>query len=368
MSHRGLCILLLPIALAFSLAANSDEEFSSRFGLPVSASFGLGSLGNSDLGVPSRTMDAYSFEVLPSYRLGSWMIGPHFDYRIQEQLTSLSSAGGLNWRGKGYLIGLGARKDFEGRWFIQGSLDFIGKYSFSKQTSTSLDDHLFGPLGLRIKAGKAFFSSLPRLSFDADLQYLAYRNIQVGGVDSITTSQQFIAAVGLTCVVPCWSRRVEEPAPIAPIEKKEEPAAPVSSATPHSSPKEDLAKVLETKQVGNSLQLTLTGANFDVGSSELTDEGREKIAKVVQSLATATGKVRIEGHTDSSGNLERNMSLSKSRAESVKQVLVANGVLAERVSAEGFGPKKPIASNATKEGKAQNRRVEIFVDQEGSQK
>ena len=362
-------IIVLGLIIYHSTALANDEVLS-RFALPISASFGLGSLRNSDIGVPSRTMDAFSFEVLPAYRLESWYFGPHFVYRLQNQLTSLASAGGLNWRGHGYLIGLGARKDFESRWFLQGSIDFFGSYNFSKQTSTSLDDHLFGPLGIRVKAGKAFISSLPRLSFDADLLYLTYRNIQVGGVDSNATSRQIIAAVGITCVVPCWSKSTEEPAPTehqpAPVSNKmDELSRPETLETPSVSPKEDLSKVLETKQVGNSLQLILTGANFDVGSAELTEEGRERIIKVAQSLTATSGKIRIEGHTDSSGDLRKNIALSQSRAESVKQVLIKGGVSAERLSTTGFGPNKPMVPNTTKDSKAQNRRVEIFVDQEG---
>ena len=72
-------------------------------------------------------------------------------------------------------------------------------------------------------------------------------------------------------------------------------------------------------------------------------------------------KVRIEGHTDSSGRDETNLSLSQARAEAVMAALVARGVAADRLTAVGLGKERPIASNNTAAGRAQNRRVELYV-------
>ena len=73
--------------------------------------------------------------------------------------------------------------------------------------------------------------------------------------------------------------------------------------------------------------------------------------------------VVIEGHTDSVGNDAYNKKLSQQRAESVKKYMVENGGIdANRLKAQGFGESKPIASNKTKEGRQQNRRVEAAVD------
>ena len=69
--------------------------------------------------------------------------------------------------------------------------------------------------------------------------------------------------------------------------------------------------------------------------------------------------VNIVGHTDNTGSLELNQSLSQRRTQSVANYLTANGVPGQRISAYGAGPSQPIASNATDAGRAQNRRVEI---------
>ncbi|MBP9603446.1 MAG: OmpA family protein, partial [Chromatiaceae bacterium] len=72
-------------------------------------------------------------------------------------------------------------------------------------------------------------------------------------------------------------------------------------------------------------------------------------------------KVRVEGHTDSTGRDESNRVLSQQRAETVLGALVERGVAAERLTAAGLGKAKPIASNETPAGRGQNRRVEIYV-------
>jgi len=72
-------------------------------------------------------------------------------------------------------------------------------------------------------------------------------------------------------------------------------------------------------------------------------------------------RFEVGGHTDASGSVEFNMSLSQSRAEAVVAYIVNSGVNAERFSAMGYGPNKPIADNATAEGRAKNRRVEFIV-------
>ena len=72
-----------------------------------------------------------------------------------------------------------------------------------------------------------------------------------------------------------------------------------------------------------------------------------------------TAKFALEGHTDSDGKDAANLTLSKDRAAAVRTYLVDNGIGADRLTSEGFGETKPVASNKTKAGKAQNRRVEV---------
>ena len=72
-------------------------------------------------------------------------------------------------------------------------------------------------------------------------------------------------------------------------------------------------------------------------------------------------KIRIEGHTDNVGGEKMNLTLSQKRADAVKGYLIKKGIELKRLESRGFGPTKPIASNKTEKGRAQNRRVVIKV-------
>ena len=106
-----------------------------------------------------------------------------------------------------------------------------------------------------------------------------------------------------------------------------------------------------------------SGATFELGGSTLSSEGKAEIAALIAKFEGKTAdSVVIEGHTDDSGDASFNQQLSEKRAEAVKAELVAQGAKAEKISTVGYGEDKPIADNATPEGRAQNRRVEIKVN------
>lgn len=105
----------------------------------------------------------------------------------------------------------------------------------------------------------------------------------------------------------------------------------------------------------------LYGILFDVSKSDIKPESAEALKTITEYLnANPDVKIIIVGHTDNTGNYESNITLSKSRAESVKNWLVTNSKIdAARLRTEGAGMFCPVVSNDTEEGRKQNRRVEI---------
>jgi OOP family OmpA-OmpF porin len=101
---------------------------------------------------------------------------------------------------------------------------------------------------------------------------------------------------------------------------------------------------------------------FDFDKSVLKPEGRQLLQQVAQQASTIDLETIIAvGHTDSIGTEQYNQKLSERRAASVKAYLVSLGIDPNRIYTEGKGELQPIASNKTKEGRAQNRRVEIEI-------
>jgi OOP family OmpA-OmpF porin len=99
---------------------------------------------------------------------------------------------------------------------------------------------------------------------------------------------------------------------------------------------------------------------FDTAKSSFQKQTYPVLQAIVAILKEyPTAKFALEGHTDSDGKDAANLVLSQTRAAAVRSFLIDNGIAADRLTSEGFGEAKPVATNATKAGKAQNRRVEV---------
>ncbi len=101
---------------------------------------------------------------------------------------------------------------------------------------------------------------------------------------------------------------------------------------------------------------------FDFNQYELKPGSRVELDKLVQLMQeNPTVKIRLEGHTDNVGSAAQNMKLSENRAKAVVEYLVSRGIARDRLSAQGLGASRPVATNETEEGRAQNRRTELKV-------
>ena len=107
--------------------------------------------------------------------------------------------------------------------------------------------------------------------------------------------------------------------------------------------------------------LVLHDINFAFDSSALDPASREVLDQAAQVIKSQNVRLNIIGHTDSTGPAAYNQSLSERRAEAVRAYLLADGVDADLLTTSGKGEDAPVASNDTREGRAQNRRVEFVV-------
>ena len=167
----------------------------------------------------------------------------------------------------------------------------------------------------------------------------------------------------------------QAPLKVVPIQKSVQAAPKTTAQKPVEQAKavpaaaassEDLSAAFQNAKVessGNEVKLTFSDKLFFAsGSATLTPGAQAEISKLAKWLNDHPGRaVRIEGHTDSVGEAAKNQKLSDRRAQAVLKSLAKDGVQSQRVKAIGFGETKPVASNATEDGRRANRRVEVFI-------
>lgn len=121
-------------------------------------------------------------------------------------------------------------------------------------------------------------------------------------------------------------------------------------------------EVVVATPVIKSFEARIDSGNFELNSSTLKPESEGPIDELAQFMTEfPQANVEITGYTDSSGAAEYNQKLSEKRAQAVATVLEEKGIDSSRITVSGEGENNPIASNETKQGRAENRRVEIVV-------
>jgi outer membrane protein OmpA-like peptidoglycan-associated protein len=124
---------------------------------------------------------------------------------------------------------------------------------------------------------------------------------------------------------------------------------------------------LQARQTDRGMVITLGDVLFDTGRAELQPGALNTVERLAGFLNEHPElRVLIEGHTDSRGSAEYNLGLSERRAAAVRAALASRGIDGNRIQARGLGKDYPVASNDSREGQQQNRRVEIvFSDKSG---
>lgn len=125
-----------------------------------------------------------------------------------------------------------------------------------------------------------------------------------------------------------------------------------------------LAAFAKVKQDNRGMVITLSGGVlFASGKHDLLGQAQSKLGQVADVLSKQDrdSKIIVNGYTDSQGNDSFNQTLSQDRADAVRSYLVSHGIASDRITAVGHGKADPVADNASPEGRADNRRVEIVV-------
>jgi outer membrane protein OmpA-like peptidoglycan-associated protein len=131
---------------------------------------------------------------------------------------------------------------------------------------------------------------------------------------------------------------------------------------------ESLDEIARVKEESRGIVITLSGAVlFATGQHSLLPIAKDKLREVAAALLEqGDSKILVEGHTDSRGSAQKNQELSLLRAREVRGFLVSQGIPTSNIEAAGLGEERPIASNESAEGRANNRRVEIVVNPKAS--
>jgi outer membrane protein OmpA-like peptidoglycan-associated protein len=126
--------------------------------------------------------------------------------------------------------------------------------------------------------------------------------------------------------------------------------------------RESIARIAAVKDDQRGMVVTLQSELlFKTGRSDLKPAATAKLDEIARALQGKQQPLVVYGHTDGVGSHDSNMELSDRRAQTVRDYLVRKGIPQELITAQGKGPEDPVADNASVEGRAQNRRVEIVV-------
>lgn len=233
---------------------------------------------------------------------------------------------------------------------------FDNKNSVFADAGAGIKIPLMDQLALKLEA--LYMLKFNDFNWDSNLALLAGLNFSFG------EKAQPIAPVVAAPVVAAVVAPAPKPAPVvAPAPKPVVIAAPIDSDKDGVfDPQDkcpDTPAGFKVDADGCPLKATLH-LNFATDSNKVDAEGTAKVAAFADFMKESTAyKASIVGHTDSTASDKYNQTLSEKRAEMVKAMLVNNGVAAERLTTAGKGESQPVASNKTKAGRAENRRIEV---------
>ena len=128
--------------------------------------------------------------------------------------------------------------------------------------------------------------------------------------------------------------------------------------------KELESSLIQVKNDARGTIISMSDILFKINKADLSPDLKTSLAKIAGILSVfKTSNIIVEGHTDNQGSAEYNQGLSERRAENVMNFLAEQGIISSRLSFVGYGLTKPVADNGTKEGRQQNRRVDLIIQE-----
>jgi outer membrane protein OmpA-like peptidoglycan-associated protein len=123
---------------------------------------------------------------------------------------------------------------------------------------------------------------------------------------------------------------------------------------------------IEARETSRGVMVNLPNVNFQFDSADLTEDGRQRVTQIASIVKqdAPNRKLTVEGHAsrESAAQETYNQRLSEKRAQTVADTLERNGLNGGRISAKGLGTRSPVATNDTEDGRRQNRRVEVVIE------
>jgi len=207
-------------------------------------------------------------------------------------------------------------------------------------------------------AEKSFLDE-PKSFQTRDLAYIADRKAKMADALATTSAENAAAAKAAKDLEKTQAEIANKAKTDLAIEQKARLDADKRTAEAQAA----LAKLAAVKEEERGLVITLSGSVlFASGKSALLPAAQNRLNQVADALmATKERSLIVEGHTDSQGSSSSNQDLSQQRANAVRSYIISRGYPGDLITAQGIGEDRPVANNASTEGRANNRRVEIII-------
>lgn len=215
---------------------------------------------------------------------------------------------------------------------------------------------------------EASYSNDPSSATTADLAYIAMRRSQRAELEASTSDLQQRREAALNNQNQAQAKATQKAQTDLVSTRQQLESERAARQTAESRTKDLLtqlvaAKAAAVKEEPRGTVISLSGGVlFTSGKAELLPGAQTSLGQIADAIASQPEKkVLVEGHTDSRGTETTNLALSQARASAVGSFLISRGVAADRVTTNGLGSSRPVADNASAEGRANNRRVEIVI-------